>query len=130
MAAATVTHMPDTLTKYWKHNKTPGHCPGVLFLILEFRKRYDLLALVSRNTLRDLLHSCRPKLHMVHESLVRDPDIERALGRLRKLLLRLTPDVPEQIPVRRLGDRKYLNLDLGKLSAAANPRSLHLDQAI
>ena len=83
-----------------------------------------------RSALRGLLHSCRPKLHMVHGSLARDPDIERAPGRLRKLLLRLIPDVPEQILVRRLGDRKYLNLGLGKLSAAANPRSLHLDQAI
>jgi hypothetical protein len=67
---------------------------------------------------------------MVHESSARDPDIERVLGRLRKLLLRLIPDVPEPIPVRRLGDRKYLSLGLGKLSAAANPRNLHLDQAI
>jgi hypothetical protein len=67
---------------------------------------------------------------MVHGSLVRGHDIEPALGRLRKLLLRLILDVPEQIPVRRLGDRKYLNLGLGKLSATANPRSLHLDQAI
>jgi len=67
---------------------------------------------------------------MVHGSLARDPDIERVLGRLRKLLLRLIPDVPEPIPVRRLDDRKYLNLGLGKLSQAANPRNLHLDQAI
>jgi hypothetical protein len=52
------------------------------------------------------------------------------LDKLRKLLSRLLLDVPEPIHVRHLGDRKYLNPGLGKLSAAANPRSLHLDQAI
>jgi hypothetical protein len=39
-------------------------------------------------------------------------------------------DVPEQIRVRRLDDKKYLKLSHGKLSPAANPRNLHLDQAI
>jgi hypothetical protein len=52
------------------------------------------------------------------------------LDKLRKLLLQLLLDVRELIPVRHLGGRKYLNLSHGKLSAAANPRSLHLDQAI
>jgi hypothetical protein len=51
-------------------------------------------------------------------------------GKLHKLLSQLLLDVPEQIHVRRLDGRKYLNPGLGKLSAAANPRSLHLDQAI
>jgi hypothetical protein len=49
---------------------------------------------------------------------------------LHKLLWQLILDVLEQIHVRHLGGRKYLNLSHGKLSAAANPRSLHLDQAI
>jgi hypothetical protein len=52
------------------------------------------------------------------------------LDKLRKLLLQLLLDVHELIHVRHLGGRKYLNLSHGKLSAAANPRSLHLDQAI
>jgi len=61
---------------------------------------------------------------------VRDRGIVRELGRLRKLLWQLKLGVPEPIRVRHLGGRKYLNLGLDKLSAAANPRSLHLDQAI
>jgi hypothetical protein len=51
------------------------------------------------------------------------------LDKLRKLLLQLLLDVRELIHVRHLGGRKYLNLSHGRLSAAANPRSLHLDQA-
>jgi hypothetical protein len=57
-------------------------------------------------------------------------DIGQSLGKLRKLLWQLLLDVPEQIHVRHLGGRRYLNLSHGKLSAAANPRSLHLGQAI
>jgi hypothetical protein len=52
------------------------------------------------------------------------------LDKLRKLLSQLLLDVPEPIHVHHLDGRKYLNLSHGKLSAAANPRSLHLDQAI
>jgi hypothetical protein len=58
----------------------------------------------------------------------RDTALE--LGKLHKLLSQLLLDVPGQIHVRRLDGRRYLNLGLGKLSAAANPKSLHLDQAI
>ena len=82
------------------------------------------------SALRDLLHSCHPIPRKAHESLARGRDTERALGRLHKWLWQLILDVPEQIHVRHLGGRRYLNLGLGKLSAAANPRSLHLDQAI
>jgi hypothetical protein len=49
---------------------------------------------------------------------------------LHKSLLQLLLDVRELTHVRHLGGRKYLNPGLGMLSAAANPRSLHLDQAI
>jgi hypothetical protein len=57
-------------------------------------------------------------------------DTGQELGKPHRSLSQLLLDVPEQIHVRHLGDRKYLNPGLGKLSAAANPRSLHLDQAI
>jgi hypothetical protein len=61
---------------------------------------------------------------------VRAHDTALAPGKLRKLLWQLKPDVPEPSRARHLGDKKYLNLGHGKLSAIANPRSLHLDQAI
>jgi hypothetical protein len=82
------------------------------------------------NALRDLLHSCHPKHRKAHESSEPFRDIGQSLGKLRKLLWQLLLDVPEQIHVRHLGGRRYLNLSHGKLSAAANPRSLHLAQAI
>jgi hypothetical protein len=52
------------------------------------------------------------------------------LGKRHRSLSQLLLDVPEQTHVRRLDDKKYLNLNHGKLSQAANPRNLHLDQAI
>jgi hypothetical protein len=52
------------------------------------------------------------------------------LGRRHRLLSQLLLDVPEQIHVRRLDDKKYLNPFPDRLSQAANPRNLHLDQAI
>jgi hypothetical protein len=61
---------------------------------------------------------------------VRDLDIAPKLDMPHKLPLRLLLVVPELIHVRHLGGRKYLNLSHGKLSAVANPRNLHLDQAI
>jgi hypothetical protein len=57
-------------------------------------------------------------------------DIGQEPGKPHKLLWQLLLDVPEQIHVRHRDGRKYLNLGRGKLSAAANPKSLHLDQAI
>lgn len=82
------------------------------------------------SALPDLLHSCRPTLRMVRAFLERDLGTARVLDKRRRWPLQSILGVPELIRVRHLGGRRYLNPGLGMLSAAANPRSLHLDQAI
>ena len=84
----------------------------------------------ERSALPDLLRSCHPRRRKVHVSSEPFHDTALELGKLHKLLWQWLPDVPEPIHVHHLDGRKYLNLSHGKLSAVANPRSPHLDQAI
>ena len=86
--------------------------------------------LVARRLLRDLLRLGRPIRRMALELSTHARGIAPLLGKRRKLPWQWKPVVLERNRVRRLGGKKYLNLIRGRQNLIANPRNLHLVQAI